>query len=89
LEGVKMQEKKQSEEKEWSEIRDEILKKVVDFTDQQIEKVKASIHKKTEPKVEEERSDKSPSEKEKEMEAEGGRSVDSKTQGKKHHVKSA
>ncbi|MFZ9521828.1 MAG: hypothetical protein ACO3A4_15265 [Silvanigrellaceae bacterium] len=84
-----MPEKKRSDEKEWSEIRDEILKKVVDFTDQQIEKVKASIHKKTEPKVDESHSDNSPSEKEKEMEAEGGRSVDSKIEGKKHHIKSA
>jgi hypothetical protein len=84
-----MSEKKRTEEKEWSEIRDEILKKVEDFTEQQIEKVKASIHKKTEPKVGEPHSGKGPSEKEKEMEAEGGRSVDEKTQSKKQHIKSA
>lgn len=38
------------EEKEWSEIRDEIMRKVELFTDRQIERFKASIHKKTAPK---------------------------------------
>ncbi len=77
------------EEKEWSEIRNEILKKVEDFTDQQIEKVRAAIHKKTEPKAEEAHAEKALSERKKEMEIEGGRSVDDKTHGKKHHIKSA
>lgn len=49
-----MTEKKQSNEKEWSEIRNEILKKVEIFTDTQIEKLKASIHTMTEPKAKDE-----------------------------------
>jgi|GEM_PF-4897957 len=85
----KRTESNRPEEKEWSEIRNEILKKVEDFTDQQIEKVRAAIHKKTEPKAEEAHSDKALSERKKEMEIEGGRSVDDKTHGKKHHIKSA
>ena len=85
----KRTESNRPEEKEWSEIRNEILKKVEDFTDQQIEKVRAAIHKKTEPKAEEAQADKALSERKKEMEIEGGRSVDDKTHGKKHHIKSA
>ena len=85
----KRTESNRSEEKEWSEIRNEILKKVEDFTDQQIEKVRAAIHKKTEPKAEEAHADKALSERKKEMEIEGGRLVDDKTHGKKHHIKSA
>ena len=85
----KRTESNRPEEKEWSEIRNEILKKVEDFTDQQIEKVRAAIHKKTEPKAEEAHADKALSERKKEMEIEGGRSVDDKTHGKKHHIKSA
>jgi hypothetical protein len=85
----KRTESNRTEEKEWSEIRNEILKKVEDFTDQQIEKVKAAIHKKTEPKAEEAHSGHALSDKKKEMEIEGGRSVDDKTHGKKQHIKSA
>ena len=85
----KRTESNRSEEKEWSEIRNEILKKVEDFTDQQIEKVRAARHKKTEPKAEEAHADKALSERKKEMEIEGGRLVDDKTHGKKHHIKSA
>ena len=84
-----MTEKNSTEEKDWSEIRNEILKKVEDFTDQKIEKVKAAIHKKTEPKAQEAHADNALSEKKKEMEAEGGRSVDETTHGKKHNIKSA
>lgn len=58
----KRTESNRPEEKEWSEIRNEILKKVEDFTDQQIEKVRAAIHKKTEPKAEEAHADKALSE---------------------------
>ncbi|MEY2988466.1 MAG: hypothetical protein RJB13_1987 [Pseudomonadota bacterium] len=48
-----MSEQQQSpEEKEWSEIRDEIMRKVELFTDRQIERLKASIHKRTAPKPE-------------------------------------
>jgi hypothetical protein len=85
----KRTESNRTEEKEWSEIRNEILKKVEDFTDQQIEKVKAAIHRKTEPKAEEAHADDALSEKKKAMEVEGGRSVDDETHGKKHHIKSA
>jgi hypothetical protein len=53
-EEIKMTEKKQTSEKEWSDIRNEILKKVEVFTDHQIEKLKASIHTMTEPKAKEE-----------------------------------
>jgi hypothetical protein len=84
-----MTEQKHTEEKKWSEIRDEILKKVEDFTDQQIEKVKASIHKKTAPKVDEVHSDTTHSEQEKRMENEGGRSVNEKTQSDNRQSKSA
>lgn len=42
------------EEKEWSEIRNEILRKVELFTDRQIERFKASIHKRTAPRSESE-----------------------------------
>ena len=42
------------EEKEWSEIRDEIMRKVEFFTDRQIERFKASIHKRTAPSDESE-----------------------------------
>lgn len=84
-----MTEPNRPEEKEWSEIRNEILKKVEDFTDQQIEKVRAAIHRKTEPKAEEAHADQALSEKKKEMEVEGGRLVDDKIQSKKHHIKSA
>lgn len=40
------------DEKEWSEIRNEIMKKLELFTDRQIERVKASIHKHTAPRSE-------------------------------------
>lgn len=42
------------EEKQWSEIRNEILRKVELFTDRQIERFKASIHKRTAPRSESE-----------------------------------
>jgi hypothetical protein len=46
------------EEKEWSEIREEIMRKVELFTDRQIERFKSSIHKRTAPKNEAEEVDK-------------------------------
>ncbi|MEN9809648.1 MAG: hypothetical protein RLZZ488_1215 [Pseudomonadota bacterium] len=84
-----MTDTKPTEEKEWSEIRNEILKKVETFTDQQIEKVKAAIHRKTAPKGEETDVEQTLSENQEEMEVEGGRLVDDEVKGKKDHSKSA
>lgn len=79
------------EEKEWSEIRNEIMRKVELFTDRQIERFKASIHKRTAPRDESESEAEEPLDLTKEIEKldhESGRAGSLSSQGARSRMSS-